>query len=97
MLARRVGFTWPALGFDGSNLKRGLVIGLISVALIAGVVLLAGVLPFFDGVFEAADSSHVDADSIPQRWFTALIRIPIGTAVAEEVLFDITLYQFNCL
>jgi len=87
VLARRRGLTWPELGFDRSHVWRGLVIGLIAVALIGAVVLLAGFVPFFDDIFEAADSSDVDSDSIPQRFFTSLIRIPIGTALAEEVFF----------
>ena len=83
-LAWRAGLDADDLAVRPGDLGRGLLVGLGAAAVIAAVLALALVIPALDGALESDD---VLADSTTDRWFVPLVRIPLGTAVFEEVLF----------
>jgi membrane protease YdiL (CAAX protease family) len=84
VLARQAGLGWDDMGLERRCVGRGLVIGL-SVAVLIGAVIAIGVaIPSLRTFF---DSDDVAAATSGERWYTAPVRIPIGTAVFEEVLF----------
>ena len=83
-LAWRAGLDADDLAVRPGDLGRGLLIGLGAATVIAAVLALALVIPALDGALESDD---VLADSTTDRWFVALVRIPLGTGVFEEVLF----------
>ena len=81
-IARRSGMSWVMLGLGRAHAVRGFVVGLAAaaaVAVVVGVALLSA-----ESLFAADD---VLADSTTDHWFVPLVRIPLGTAVLEEVLF----------
>jgi membrane protease YdiL (CAAX protease family) len=80
-LARRRGLDWATMGLQPSGILRGLGVGLA-----AGLVALALALAVW-GFEDAFRSDDVLDDSTVERWFVPLVRIPLGTAVFEEVLF----------
>ena len=89
VIARLAGSTWVELGLDRETLPRGLRVGAVS-ALVVGVAVAAVVLvPAFRSFFE---SDAVAADSGLEHWFIPAVRIPIGTAVFEELLFRSVLF-----
>lgn len=84
---RHWGRTAVDLGLEPAKLARGLVYGvmafcLVSAALVAGVA-LAPRVPMI-AAFLQDERAAMFADRL---WWVALIRIPIGTAVFEEVAF----------
>lgn len=83
-LAWRAGLDADDLAVRPGDLGRGLLVGLGAATVIAAVLALALVIPALDGALESDD---VLADSTTDRWFVPLVRIPLGTAVFEEVLF----------
>ena len=83
-LARRAGLSWDDLGLARSNLASGLLIGLGAVLLIGLVIGFGLVVPPVEGALE---DETVRAASDFDRWFVPLVRIPLGTALFEEILF----------
>jgi membrane protease YdiL (CAAX protease family) len=83
-VGRAAGLSWPDLGLARAHLRRGLGLGAAVAALVALVfavaTLVAPLAAFFDDDGVAADSGF-------DQWFTPLIRIPVGTAIFEELLF----------
>jgi membrane protease YdiL (CAAX protease family) len=84
VIARRSGLDWPDLGLARVDLGRGIVIGLAAFLVIGVVIGLGLVLPPLEEIFQ--DDSVGDASDF-DRWFVPLVRIPLGTAVYEEVVF----------
>lgn len=84
VLARRAGLDWPALGLARADLGRGLVVGLLAMVAVGAVIALGLIVPPIEEVLR--DETVRDA-STAERWFVPLVRIPLGTAVFEEVLF----------
>ena len=85
--ARRAGLRRGELGFGAGTVRRGVVWGLgvsavVAAVLIAGVV-LADVVPGVDGLLGDA---RADLDGAELAYAT-LVRIPLGTAFFEEVVF----------
>ncbi|MGI9642852.1 MAG: CPBP family intramembrane glutamic endopeptidase [Acidimicrobiia bacterium] len=84
LIARRAGTTWTSMGLRTDRLKRGLIVG-GSVILVIGVgVAVAVAIPQFRELF--LQERLVD-ESAAWLLFQALIRIPLATALYEEVLF----------
>jgi uncharacterized protein len=83
VLARRSGLTWEQLGLGRDQLRSGGAWALAAVLLVAGAY-AAGVLhprtrtAFLDG------RHHED---LPRALVTALVVIPVGTVLLEEVAF----------
>lgn len=88
-VALRSGACAAELGLDRRHLTRGLRLGVIAVAVVAVVLAIALAMPSLES--RLADEA-VAADSPAMRWFRPLVRIPLGTVVAEELLFRSVLY-----
>lgn len=84
VIARRAGLNPAQLGLARADLGRGVVIGFATFLLIGLVIGLGLVVPALEEVFQ--DDSVGDASGF-DRWFVPLVRIPLGTAVYEEVVF----------
>lgn len=78
------GATWSELGFARADLARGVLYGIAAMAVIAGVIALALLVPALRGFFE---DEAVAADSTLDHWFVPLVEIPLGTVVTEEIFF----------
>lgn len=87
--ARWAGLEWDELGLDRAAVGRGALIGLAAVAVVALVIGLGLIVPAIESYFE---DDGVAEDSTFERWFVPLVRIPLGTAVFEEVLFRSVLF-----
>jgi membrane protease YdiL (CAAX protease family) len=82
--ARRLGASWSDMGMDRHRLGTGVRWGLAAAIPIAGAIALGVAIPatrrfFVDERAEAAGPREV--------LHQTLVRIPLGTALAEEVLF----------
>lgn len=83
-VALRRGYTPAQLGLDRRDLPSGLRLGGIVAAVIAATVALAALVPFTRGFFD--DERFVDLPVIDVVVEVGL-RIPIVTALGEELLF----------
>jgi len=82
-VARSAGLTWEDLGLHSRRLRRGLTIGVLAAAAVAAVYAAAVAVP-------ATRAAFVDGrDAVPLAavLFVALVRIPLGTVVLEELAF----------
>lgn len=84
LIARRAGTTWTTMGLRGDRFKRGVVVGLAVIGVIAIGIAVAIALP---GTRELFLDDRVIDNSIGWALFHALVRIPLATALYEEVLF----------
>ena len=84
LIARRAGLSWSELGLARDDVGRGLLFGLTAFVLI-GFVLALGLV--VSPVEEALHDDSVRDASGFDRWFVPLVRIPLGTALFEEILF----------
>jgi membrane protease YdiL (CAAX protease family) len=82
--ARAAGLDWSELGMARERLGRGAAVGAVSMLVVGLAIALLVAVPATRSFFESSD---VARDDTGERWFTALVRIPLGTAVFEEVLF----------
>lgn len=83
VLARLAGLSWADVGLGRARLRRGLLLGALVAALVAAVYLAALAFP-------ATREAFLDrraAGPLTAALFAALIRIPLGTVVLEEVAF----------
>lgn len=87
VLARRAGLDEAALGLERTELGRGLRWGSTSAAVIA--VIVASGAAVADAVAPVAALLDDDRAALPPREVAAaaLVRIPLGTALFEEVAF----------
>lgn len=83
-LARRSGATAGDLGLRTDRLGRGLRAGLAVLALVTAVVVAAAFVPAAGNLFEDTRVAGVGAAGMA---YQTLVRIPLGTAVTEEVVF----------
>ena len=83
VVARIGGLTWADLGLHGVRLRRGLTIGALAVAAVALVYAAAVAVPALRTAF-VDDRGTV---SLAAVLFVALVRIPLGTVVLEELAF----------
>ncbi len=84
LIARRAGTTWTSMGLRPDRLKRGLIVGgavmgFISIGIVIGIA-----IPATREIFR--DDRVID-HSILWALGQAFIRIPLATALYEEVLF----------
>jgi uncharacterized protein len=82
-VARLAGLTLTDLGLHGVRLRRGLTIGALAAAAVAAVYAVAVALP-------ATRTAFVDergAVPLAAVLFIALVRVPLGTVVLEELAF----------
>jgi membrane protease YdiL (CAAX protease family) len=83
LLARAGGVTWADLGLTGARLRRGLVLGGAAAAAVGACYAVAATMP-------AVRTAFVDARGaapLAAVLFVALVRIPLGTVVLEELAF----------
>lgn len=83
-LASRVGASVDDMGLEPSNLAAGLKVGLLTVVPIAAVVAVGVAIPWTRDFF--ADS-RVLSGGTGRALYELLVRIPLGTALAEELIF----------
>ncbi len=87
LLARRLGFTWRDLGLDPTDLREGLRWGRAAVLVVAVAVALgAGLSDVIPPLGALLDDSRADLP-FPDLVHAVLVRIPLGTALFEEVAF----------
>ncbi len=88
--ARRCGASWTGMGFSpakvGSALRWGLGVGV----LLPSPLFLALVLP--TAVGSLGEARELDSATWPGLAYQTLVRIPLGTALFEEVAFRGVLY-----
>jgi membrane protease YdiL (CAAX protease family) len=83
-LARTISLTWGELGLDRAQASAGLKWGMAA-ALVVGVVLLLGAaVPATRPLFDDARAAGIGPGLLAYR---ALIRIPFGTVLLEEIAF----------
>lgn len=82
-VARRCGLSWADLGLQNRRLRRGLLVGAIA----AGLVLLIYTIGWAVPATRSAFADTRAAGSVQTLLFAALIQIPLGTVVLEEVAF----------
>jgi membrane protease YdiL (CAAX protease family) len=83
VLSRRSGLSWADLGLARHTWRRGTVVAVGSILLVAAVYGVAAALP-------ATHAAFVDARyqlPVGKALFTALVVIPIGTVIVEEIAF----------
>lgn len=86
-LARRAGAGWGALGLDGGTLRSGARWGAVAVALVVVAVVAATLLgDHLPGVDVLLSDDRANLPGPLLAWH-ALWRIPVGTALFEEVVF----------
>jgi membrane protease YdiL (CAAX protease family) len=83
LVARAAGLTWADLGLHSRRLRRGLTIGVLAAAAVATVYAVAVALP----TTRAAFVDERGAAPLAAVLFVALVRIPLGTVVLEELAF----------
>lgn len=84
LLARGTGASWTDMGLRRERLGRGLRVGLVAAAPIAVVVALGVAVPATRRYFADQRVIGIGAGA---TLYDVLIRIPLGTAVCEEVIF----------
>jgi len=89
--ARWAELSWEELGLGRPDVWRGVVIGLAAAAIVLVVIGLGLLVPALESFFQ---DDGVAGDSDVDRWFVPLVRIPLGTAVFEEILFRSVFFAF---
>jgi membrane protease YdiL (CAAX protease family) len=84
VLARRSGASWADMGMRRDRAGRGLRMGLVTAAPVAALLSLALALPCSRRLFTVERRPRVRVRGIA---FELLVRVPLGTALAEEVIF----------
>jgi membrane protease YdiL (CAAX protease family) len=82
--AHALGVSWRDLGLARDRVKAGLKLGGITLIPIAVAVTLGLAIPWTRDFFR--DTTIVNA-STAEALYTLLLRIPLGTAMAEELIF----------
>jgi uncharacterized protein len=83
LLARASGLTRADLGLEGDRLRRGLVLGAAAAAAVGVLYAAAVAMPAGRGAFV----DERGAVPLAAVLFVALVRIPLGTVVFEELAF----------
>ncbi len=84
LIARRAGTTWTSMGLRPDRVRRGLVVGGVVMVVIAIGIAVGIAIPATREVFR---DDRVIEHSVWWALAQAFIRIPIATALYEEVLF----------
>jgi membrane protease YdiL (CAAX protease family) len=99
VLARRSGADWGRLGLERTAVGRGVRLGLIVLFAVAIVVVAAALIP---ATREFLGDDRFVGVGVGEMLYETLLRIPIGTALGEElafrgVLFGVLLAWFSPL
>ena len=84
VVGRHSGCSWSDLGLDRRGVGRGVAVGSALALGIAVVLAVAALVPATRSLFEDRRVAHVDGAGLAYR---ALIRIPLGTVILEELAF----------
>ena len=84
LAARTCGVSWADMGMCPDRLGRGIRIGLVTALPAAAVVGLGAVAPATRGFFQDERGTGGGTRHV---LFETLVRIPLGTALPEEVIF----------
>ena len=88
--ARRHGFSWRELGLSPSSLRPGLRWGLLLGVALPAPLYLALALP--EGMRSLIEDPRIEGVAVTGLAYRGLVRIPLGTALFEEVAFRGVLY-----
>lgn len=88
-LARSRGLSWSDLGLSGEGVGPGVRVGLLLTVVIAAGLALAFVVP---GAERFLEDKRVAGLSVAGGLYTVFVRIPLGTALFEELAFRGVLY-----
>lgn len=88
VFGRRAGLSWDELGLGAGRLRAGGAWALAAVLLVAGAYLVGVLVPATRGAF--LDTRY--AMPLPDALSTALVVIPLGTVLVEEVAFRSVLW-----
>ncbi|MGI8799290.1 MAG: CPBP family glutamic-type intramembrane protease [Pseudonocardia sp.] len=83
VVARRCGLSWADLGLQNRRLRKGLLVGAVAASLVVLIYTIGWALPATRSAF--ADQRA--AGSVQTLLFAALIQIPLGTVLLEEIAF----------
>ena len=83
LAARRCGLTWADMGLGNARLRRGLAVGAAAVGVVGACLRVALSLPATRALFQDSRA----AGPLGAVLLAALVRIPLGTVVLEEVAF----------
>jgi membrane protease YdiL (CAAX protease family) len=83
-LALWCGVSWDDLGLNRRTLRRGVLVGLVGVASVAAFYALVLAVP---GWRMAFDDERATSLGLEAMLWQALVRIPVGTVLLEEVAF----------
>ncbi len=84
LIARRAGTTWSSMGLRSDKAKRGVTVGLVIIGIIVVGIAVGIAIPSVRELFR--DDRVID-NSVAWVLFQALVRVPLATALYEEVLF----------
>ncbi|MFO7700760.1 MAG: CPBP family intramembrane glutamic endopeptidase [Acidimicrobiia bacterium] len=84
VVARRAGTTWTSMGMRPDRTRRGVEVGAIAVVVVIVVTIVAMTT---ETAREVVRDERIIESSVWLSMFHALVRIPLGTALYEEVLF----------
>lgn len=84
LIARRTGTPWVAMGMRTDRLQRGALVGIVTGSVIVAAIALAVAVPAARDAFR---DERIIEGSIGLSLYHALFRVPLGTALYEEVLF----------
>jgi uncharacterized protein len=84
-IGRAAGVSARDLGLSRHTAGRGLAVGAAVAAVIGAGIALGAALPLTQGWFE--DERVADVDTPGELAYQALVRIPLGTALLEELAF----------
>jgi membrane protease YdiL (CAAX protease family) len=84
LIARKGGISWAEMGLDRSSAGRGAALGGAAFLLVGIVLVAAALVPATRHLFEDQRVAKVTGATLA---YHALVRIPLGTVVLEEVAF----------
>ena len=84
LIARRAGTTWTSMGLRKDQGRRSIEVGTVVIAVIAAAVALGVALPATRALF---NDDRIVSNSVGWVLFQAVVRVPLATALYEEVLF----------
>jgi len=84
LIARRSGLDWDALGLGRATARRGLRWGLLLAGAVLAVFLAGLAIPFTREFFDDERASALSPGELAHR---ALVRVPLGTVLLEEIGF----------
>jgi membrane protease YdiL (CAAX protease family) len=83
-LASKSGATSDLMGLRSDHLRRGLAVGAVAAAFVAIVVIVLALLPWTRSYL--ADDRFLGVSG-GRAMYEAMVRIPFGTALGEEIIF----------